>query len=311
MSRASEIGQPRAARSPGAELEFSLLGPLLVRVDGRPLELTSGKERGVLAVLLLHRGERVSRDHLLDELWGEAPPSTALHALHVHVSKLRKALGDGPGRKLIATAADGYVLTSSPEQVDTCEFERLARAGRSAYARDCAATAAKLFAKALALWRGPALGNVRLEGLDRVEVERLEELRVSTLEDRVDADLAVGRDAELVGELARWIARYPLRERLRAQMMLALYRAGRQAEALAAYREARRTFISLLGIEPSPSLRELERRILGHDPGLARRERTPAPAPAGLVSQAVRSRRSAGRWHCSRGRTRVPALSPA
>jgi predicted ATPase/DNA-binding SARP family transcriptional activator len=254
---------------------FSLLGPLTVTVDGTPLELGGQKRRALLAALLLRAGEVVKRDELIDALWGEDPPDTARNTLQVYVSQLRKLLPEG----LLETTPAGYRLAIDPGTVDVFEFERLTQAGRSALTIGDAAGAAETLRRALDLWRGP------LTDLPDTELLRLDELRLTALEDRVDAELALGRHVELVGELERLVAEQPLRERMRGQLMLALYRSGRQADALAVYQRARRTLVEELGIEPGESLRKLERAILEQDPALnvhpaatARRIPTP-PTP--------------------------------
>ena len=232
------------------------------------LALGSRKQRTLLAALLLHPNERVSLDHLANELWGERAPATAVHTLHVHVSALRKALGDAERRTLIVTRPDGYELSVVPEQLDSVRFLALVARGREALASGDAAAASTALTEALALWRGRPLADVELEGLDRIEVERLAELRITTHEERIDADLALGRQAQLVAEIEALVGEYPLREGLRAQLMTALARSGRHAEALAVYQDARRTLVDELGLEPSPALRELESAILRHDPSL-------------------------------------------
>jgi len=254
---------------------FSLLGPLTAAVDGTPIELGGQKRRALLAALLLKADEVVTRDELIDALWGEDPPDTARNTLQVYVSQLRKLLPEG----LLETTPAGYRLAIDPGAVDLFEFERLTQAGRSALTIGDAAGAAETLRRALDLWRGSPTDLPQLEAL------RLEELRLTALEDRTDAELALGRHVQLVGELERLVAEQPLRERVRGQLMLALYRSGRQADALAVYQRARRTLVEELGIEPGESLRKLERAILEQDPALnvhpaatARRIPTP-PTP--------------------------------
>jgi predicted ATPase/DNA-binding SARP family transcriptional activator len=252
---------------------FSLLGPLTASVDGIPIELGGQKRRALLAALLLKADRVVSRDELVDAVWGEEPPDTARNTLQVYISQLRKLLPDG----LLETTPNGYRLAVDPGAVDLFEFERLTQAGRSALTIGDAAGAAETLRRALDLWRGPPTD------LPDLEVVRLDELRLTALEDRIDADLALGRHVELVGELERLVAEQPLRERLRGQLMLSLYRAGRQADALAVYQRARRTLVDELGIEPGEALRKLERAILEQDPALnihpaATARRIPTPA---------------------------------
>jgi DNA-binding SARP family transcriptional activator len=235
-------------------VEYDLLGPLEVRNDGQPLAVGHGKQRALLAVLALNAGRVVPAERLIDELWGDEPPATAATALQVYISRLRKSLGEGA----IETRAPGYLLEGD---VDVRRFDELvAEARRSEPSRT-----AELLDEALGLWRGGALCDCELP----LEAARLEEQRVTALEQRIEADLASGRSSELVGELESLVAEHPLREPFRAQLMLALYRAGRQAEALEAYRSARTTLLDELGIEPSPRLQQLEQAILRQDDSLA------------------------------------------
>jgi DNA-binding SARP family transcriptional activator len=252
-------------------MEFRVLGPLEVRRDGRSLELHGSKRRAVLAIFVMHANEVVRTDRLIDELWGEDPPANASAALHNHVSRLRKDLGDD----VLVTKPWGYVLRTNPEGIDVRRFERLVTEAKPLAANE---RAAKLL-EALALWRGPALADLAREPALAVEIARLEELRLAALEQRIDADLELGGHAELVRELEALVAEHPLRERLRGQLILALYRSGRQAEALETYRETRRVLVEELGIDPSPELRELERAILRQDPSLASAPRPHEPVP--------------------------------
>src|SRR5262245_27329269 len=254
-------------------MEFRLLGPLEVIERDGPLALGGAKQRSLLAVLLLHANELVSADRLIDELWGQSPPATAAKSVQVYVSRLRKELGDGR----LATRAPGYLLRVDPAEHDLAQFRQLTAEAAGAEADE----AAEKLRQALALWRGPALADLAYEPFAQSEITRLEELRWAALEQRVDADLACGRHAELVGELEALVAEHPLRERLRAQLMLALYRSSRQAEALDAYRAARRELSEELGLEPSEELKRLEQAILRQDPALElRREAPPAAPPA-------------------------------
>src|SRR5882762_10160741 len=244
--------------------QFSLLGPLSVSSDGTPVALGGQKRRALLAVLLLDANSVVSRDRLIDALWGEEPPETARNTIQVYISQLRKLLPEGA----LETAPPGYRLVIEPQSVDLFEFTRLSEEGRRALAAGDAAAGADSLRAALALWRGPPLADLAWEPFAQAEIVRLDELRLAALEDRIDADLALGRHGQLVGELEQLVGEHPLRERLRAQLMLALYRSGRQADALAVYQRARRTLVDELGIEPSESLKHLERAILAHDPSL-------------------------------------------
>ena len=211
-----------ATRSPlETGLQVWLLGPLEVRIDGRPVALGTRKQRGLLTLLALNANRVVPRERLVDALWGESPPETAAESVHVYVSRLRKLLPPGT----VVTQSPGYVLAVPPEVVDVRRFERLLdEAWRAPAAR-----AAALLRDALELWRGPPLAELVEEPFARAEADRLDDLRLRALEKRFDADLALGQDAELVGELTALIAEHPYRERLRGRLMLALYRAGRQA----------------------------------------------------------------------------------
>jgi DNA-binding SARP family transcriptional activator len=259
-------------------MDFRLLGPLEVSEHDRPIAIGGVKQRSVLAVLLLHANELVSTDRLVDQLWGAAPPATAAKSIQVYVSRLRKVLGDR-----LATRAPGYVLRVEPSELDLVRFEQLAGEAR----RAAPGSAARKLREALALWRGPALADLAYESFAQVEIARLEEMRLTVLEQRIDADLALGRHADSIGELEALVARYPLRERLRYQLMLALYRSARQAEALDAYRAARSELSEELGLEPSEELKQLEQAILRQDPALdlpdpgpsADRARPSEPAP--------------------------------
>ena len=258
-------------------IEFRVLGSLeVVDRDGR-LVLGAPKQRALLAVLLLRRGEPVSSDRLIDEVWGDQPPATATKLVHGYVSSLRKVLGDG----LLLTEGRGYVLRVLPGQLDVDRFEALVARGREALEGGDPLTAASVLRDALAVWRGPALADFAYEPFAQAEIARLEESRLAALEDRVDADLASGEQARLVGELEGLVREHPLRERLRAQLMLALYRSGRQADALQAYQDARRELLDGLGLEPGGALQELERAILAHDPGVdLPAGHAPRPPPA-------------------------------
>jgi predicted ATPase/DNA-binding SARP family transcriptional activator len=250
-------------------------------LDGEPIALGGQKRRALLAVLLLDAGRVVSRDRLIDALWGDEPPDTARNTLQVYVSQLRKLLPEG----VLETAPAGYRLVIEPDSVDLFEFIRLSEEGRTALGAGDPARAADTLRAALGLWRGAPLADLSWEPFAQSEIMRLEELRVAALEERIDADLALGRHGQVVAELERLVGDQPMRERFRAQLMLALYRSGRQADALAVYQRARRTFVDELGIEPSESLRRLERAILAHDPSLDVAQAGPAsprraPIPA-------------------------------
>jgi DNA-binding SARP family transcriptional activator len=235
--------------------DFRLLGPLeVLSGGGDPLPLGGQKQRSVLAVLLLRAGEVVSTEFLIDALWGEQPPRAATTSLHNCILALRKLLG----AELIVTKAPGYILRVEREAIDLARFERLMAKARTLEGEERAA----LLRQALDLWRGPPLEDLAFEPFASAEVRRLEELRLNALEEWLDAELSAGRYAERVPELESLVAQHPLRERLWGQLMLALYHSGRQAEALRAYNDARRTFADELGLDPSPELRDLQARIL-------------------------------------------------
>ena len=260
-------------------IEFRLLGPLEVLRDGERVALRAAKQRALLADLLVHGGRVVSVDRLVEDLWQESPPTGARHALEAQVSRLRSALGDAAA---VVARPPGYAIEVEPLSIDTVRFERLLADAREAAARDPDRAAARA-SEALTLWRGPALADFTYEPFAQAEIARLEGLRASAVELRIDADLALGRDG-LVPELEALVAADPVRERLRAQLMLALYREGRQADALAAYRDARRALVEELGIEPGPELRELEAAILRQDEALARPAQIPSPPQRKLAT---------------------------
>lgn len=248
-------------------MEFRILGPLEVLDQGERVPLGTLKERTVLATLLLHPNEVVSRTRLINELWGESPPATAKKAVNVYVSQLRKTLGRN-GNELIATVAGGYRLDVEPEHLDMARMQRLVADARDRAAVGNLERGTELFREALVLWRGPTLADLPFESFARAEVDQLDEMRLAALMDRIDCDLALGRHEQVLGELNLIVREHPLRERLRAQQMLALYRADRQAEALDVYADARRALVDDLGIEPSEALQRLQQAILRHDRSL-------------------------------------------
>ena len=253
-------------------MDFRILGPLEVREGEREVRLRGGKQRALLALLLVNANRTLAIDRIVDELWGEDVPESAPKMVQIYVSKLRKALP----AEMLHTRPPGYALQLEPDELDLQRFERLAAAARADLDSGRAEPATAGYRAALDLWRGPALAEFTSEPFAQAEGARLEELRMTTLEGRLEADLLLARHGDLVGELEALVARHPLREGLRRQHMLALYRSGRQAEALAAYQEARRVLADELGIEPSPALRELERLILQQDAGL---DLAGAPSP--------------------------------
>jgi DNA-binding SARP family transcriptional activator/tetratricopeptide (TPR) repeat protein len=255
-------------------MRVRILGPFHLEDGGRRITIGGVRQRAVLAGLLLHANEVVPSEQLLVDLWGEdAPPGTA-NALQAAVSRLRRLLP--PGR--LITTGPGYMLRLFPAELDAAQFEQLVFEGRDALAAGAAAEVVQLLDQAMSLWRGPPLADFRYEPFAQTEIARLEELQLACLEERIDARLALGSAGALTAELGRMVTDHPLRERLRGQLMLALYRSGRQAEALKAYREFRSVLTEELGLEPSSALRELEAAILRHDP-----VRAAGPATSGTL----------------------------
>src|SRR4051794_9962845 len=251
-------------------LDYRILGPLEVRRGTDVVPVAGGNQRKVLLALALEPNRSVSRERLIDALWGERPPARAKNALQVHVSALRDLLEAGADRgAVLATTPTGYQLNAPEEAIDSRRFERLAAEGRAALFAEDAELAARLLSEGVELWRGPALVDVVYAEFAAHEATRLEELRLSTFEDLADAELALGRHEQLISRLQAFVAAQPLRERARAQLMLALYRDGRQSDALAEYRTARETLVEEIGIEPGPALQALERAILVQDESLA------------------------------------------
>ena len=267
-------------------MEFGVLGPLMVRRDGGQEALGGPRQRSLLAMLLLQANEIVARDRLIDGLWGERPPATAAHTLDNYASRLRKVVGGGR----IERRPPGYVLRVEPGELDLDRFERALRRGREALAGERPREATDSLREALALWRGPALADLHYEPFAQEAVLRLEERRVQALEERVEADLALGCAGELVPELEALVREHPFRERLCGQLMLALYRAGRQVEALSVFQAARRRLADELGLEPGPELQRLHKAILVQEPRLsppARRRATRATARRRISSRAA------------------------
>ena len=246
-------------------LEFRILGPLEAVDEAGPVRLGGPKQRATLAILLLNANRVVPVDRLADDLYRGAAPVTAVTQVQRQVSELRRLLGDASA---IETRAPGYVLRVAPEQLDLHRFERRAELAAEVSARGDPQRASELLREALGLWRGDALADLADEPFARAAIERLEEIRIAALERRIDAELALGRHAELVGELQELSAAHPLGERFHRQLMLALYRSGRQTEALDVYRVTREALAGEFGIEPTPALRSLERAILTQDPSL-------------------------------------------
>lgn len=247
-----------------AVLEFRILGPLEVVGENGPVRLGGAKQRAILAILLLSANRVVSVDRLADDLYAGAAPVTALKQVQRHVSDLRKLLGP----VAIETRSPGYLLRVAGEGLDLALFERLTAEANDSLLDGEARRAAELLRRALDLWRGPPLADLAYESFAQAPIERLEEMRLAALQLRLEAELSIGRHAEVVAELEQLVREHPLREGLRGQLMLALYRCGRQADALAAYRAARESFVAELGIAPTPALQELERAILAQDESL-------------------------------------------
>jgi DNA-binding SARP family transcriptional activator len=264
-------------------MEIRILGPLEVSDDGRVVELGAGRQRALLALLALHAREIVATDRLIEELWGDSPPPTVVKALQNLVSQLRRSLGADS----IATRPPGYSLQLDADSLDARRFERLTADGHRLLGED-PGRARQALLEALGLWRGPALADFAYEDFAQSEITRLDELRLGAIEDRIDADLAMGRTTELVPELEPLVSAHPLRERLRGQLMLALYRCGRQADALMVYRSGRRLLDEELGLEPDDELQRLEKAILNHDPSLE----SPVVSGAKEPSRAQRRRAS-------------------
>ncbi len=284
-------------------IDYRLLGPLEVGANGRAVEIGGPRQRMLLAMLLLRPNQAVPRDVLVDQLWGERPPAGAQHTLEVYISRLRKTLEEATGCRLVVTRPGAYLLRVEGDQVDVNLFERLAGDGRQALAANAPAEAAADFRRALALWHGAALADLSYQPFAQAEIARLEDLRADVIEDRIEADLALGRHAGVVGELKSLVAACPLRERRQEQLMVALYRCGRQPEALAAYQSARHAMVEELGIEPSPALQRVERAILAQDAWL---DPPPRAVPPGARAQADGGERSlAG----AARRRRLPAVA--
>lgn len=262
-------------------MNFSILGPLEV-LDGRePLPIGAGRQRKLLAILLLHANEVVTTDRLIDELWNGRPTETAAKALQGLVSQLRRRLG----QDFLLTLPSGYLAKLDREELDAHRFEQLLKEAGGAQPE----VAARKLREALGLWRGPALADFAYDDFARNEIDRLEELRLTAIEKKMDADLALGQHAELIAELEALLAEHPLRERFRAQLMRALYRAGRQVEALQVYQNGRAAFRDELGLDPSEELQDLQKAILGHDPSLvALPSRVARPQPTAPFERMLR-----------------------
>jgi DNA-binding SARP family transcriptional activator/DNA-binding beta-propeller fold protein YncE len=274
-------------------MEFRLLGPLEVWRDGEPVVLAGPKLRAILTILLLDANQVVPRARLLAEVWGERAPGSE-HSLDVHISRLRKALAPGGEGHPLIRRGRGYLLRVEAGALDLVRFEQRIAAGQQALAEGRPAAAVGLLTDGLRLWRGEPLAEFADQAFAAAELGRLKELRLAALEARADADLALGREAAIIGELESRVTANPYRERFRAQLMLALYRASRQAEALTVYADTRRLLIGELGIEPGEQLRELHGAVLAQDPGL-RPAGAAWPESAGTGQPAVTPPRRPGR----------------
>ena len=277
MSRVLDMDQADDLRSL-VTLDFRILGPLEVSDETGPIALGGPRQRGLLVILLLQAGRVVPTERLVDLLWGDDAPKTATASLQNSVARLRRALGDD----VLETRAPGYVLNATQEQIDARRFEQALRDARRLPPDERRAS----LESALALWRGPALAEFAFEEFAQAEMRRLEELRLVAQEERIDADLELGQHADVIGELEALVREHPLRETLRRQLMLALYRAGRQAEALEVYQDARARFIDELGIEPGPELKRLQSEVLRHEAGLALSDQ---PAPTDEEGEIVKA----------------------
>jgi DNA-binding SARP family transcriptional activator/tetratricopeptide (TPR) repeat protein len=271
----------------GAGWEFAILGPLEVRRGGTLVHVGGPRQRALLALLLCRANRVVSRDELIEELLAGRPPGSAGRMLQVQVSRLRQALADGDGEPRVLARPPGYVLRVEPGELDLHAFEQRVAAGRDALARGDPGRAAALLAEAESLWRGRPLADLEFESFARVEIQRLDADRLAAVEDRIEAQLALGQHPAICPELGQLVAEHPLRERLCGQLMVALYRSGRQAEALAVFHDTRQVLDAELGIEPGAGLRRVHERVLAADPGLD------LPAPAGAAATRTLPRDSA------------------
>ncbi|MFJ3235641.1 BTAD domain-containing putative transcriptional regulator [Streptomyces sp. NPDC086787] len=256
-------------------MRIQVLGPLSAEVDGGSIVPSASKPRQILALLALYPGRVMPVPTLMEEIWSTRPPQSALTTLQTYILQLRRRLGTamGPGapgraKEVLATRHGGYLLQIPEDSVDVHDYERLIREGQAAFDVGDSEVSAARFRTALNLWRGPALVDVRVGPILDIEVRRLQESRLVTVERRIDAELRLGRHAELIAELTELTARHPQHEGLHSQVMVALYRSGRQASALEVYRRLRMRLIDELGVEPSPQLQRLHQAMLAVDPQL-------------------------------------------
>ena len=304
-------------------MDFRILGSLEVCDRDRTVRLGGDKQRALLAVLLLHANEVVSADRLIDDLWGPRPPPAALKALQAHISRLRKALDTDGGASLdengdqspggstgvLVTRGHGYLLRVARGELDLDRFRASVEEGREVLAAGEAGTAAAILRDGLALWRGPPLADFAYEAFAQAPIAQLEDLHLSAVEERVEADLALGRQRDLVGELTSLVQQNPLRERVRAQLMIALYRSDRQGEALQVYQEFRRALSEQLGLEPGPGLQQLELAILNRDASLRAPPAPPANGSSGSPPDGSRPRPRPRRWWVAAGTATVIAIA--
>ncbi|AZK92492.1 MULTISPECIES: AfsR/SARP family transcriptional regulator [Streptomyces] len=256
-------------------MRIQVLGPLSAEVNGGSIVPTAAKPRQILSLMALYPGRVLPVPMLMEEIWGTAPPQSALTTLQTYILQLRRRLdtamgpsAPGGAKEVLATRHGGYLLQIPEASVDVHEYERLARQGQTAFETGDNEVSARRLRAALDLWKGPALVDIRVGPILDIEVRRLEESRLAVVERRIDADLKLGRHTELIPELTDLTARHPQHEGLHAQMMVALYRSGRQAGALEAYRRLRMRLIDELGVEPSPQLQRLHQAMLSVDPQL-------------------------------------------
>jgi SARP family transcriptional regulator, regulator of embCAB operon len=255
------------------DVTIELLGPLSVRVNRVPVMPGAAKPRQVLALLALNAGRVVTVSSLIDEVWGDKPPRSAHTTLQTYILESRRRIGNalGPGqdpKKLLRTRLNGYLLDCQAGRIDVRDFERLAQSGRAAAERGDDRSAAEILSQALALWRGAALVDVRKGMILELEAAALEEARLAVLSRRIESDFALGRHADILGELTALAARHPLNEKLSALLITALYRTGQTSRALEVFRQLRSSLVTELGIEPSPQLQRLQHAVLSRDPSL-------------------------------------------
>jgi DNA-binding SARP family transcriptional activator len=281
---------------PGKLMSIQLLGPLSVHLNGVPIMPGAAKQHQVLALLALNAGRVVTVSALAEELWGDSPPPSAPTTLQTYILELRKRMAAAMGpdqdpKRVLVTRHDGYLLVADTRQIDVQEFTRLASAGRAAAESGNHRRAAELFGNALALWRGPALVDVRMGRVLELEAMALEEARLAVLGRRIDSDLTLGRHADLIGELSALVARHPMNENFFALLITALYRAGHIGRALQEFQRLRNSLIDELGVEPSAKLQWLHQAVLSRDPALDIQGPPGRPVPRASQRNCGRPRR--------------------